>query len=548
MPLAVAAGDRWLLTFALAALTMLVLGWFLRRSAHEARSRGRRNRGVRRRAGILILLGPVIGFASSPTFGEGALVATLGAVVLGVVAAVADRQPKGDRIVFVAVLAMAGIAVVTGTQAGPTGVGIVDALLAFGIIALATGAANGFGNTEGLAPIFGAVGAVGVFALAAFGEQDSLAAVALGLAGACLAFLAFNLRPASLFIGRSGRLAIGYVLAVGALSVDLPIEPSGELLVPAILVGLLLLDGVIVVFDRLRRRQSLVDARRDHLLHRLVALRWSTTEAVGGLLVAELLLVLIAVFTGRSVLPVWLGVLLAALIVGAIGVEATRQRLEQEPARGFPRGVRVVVGAIIALAVVAVLPTAIAVGDVRDLMEEGRRDAARALAAAREGDAATAEIGFRRVAGAFEEASDTAHGPLLSGGLLVPGLASNLRAARTLADIGLDLARSGENVTTAVDPSTLEVVDGRLPIEEVRRVTPALEDGARALEDALEQLDDLDDPYLLSVVEEARDDISRQLRRAAGEARRAARSREAVAGHLRRGRDAQLPARRAEQR
>ncbi len=525
-PVAVAAGDRWLLAFALATIAVLAAGAAMRRTAHEARARARARgeptRGLRRGAGILLVLGPLIGFATSPSLGEGALVIAAGSLALGVVGAIADRRPDGDRIASIAILVMAGVAVISGVEAGPTGVGVLDVLLGFGIVALATSAANGFGNTEGLAPIFGAVGAFGVFALAGFAGQDSLAAVALGLTGACLAFLAFNLRPGSLFAGRPGRLVIGYTLAVGALSVNLPIEPAGELVVPAILLGLLLLDGVIVAVDRIRRRQSLVAARRDHLLNRLVARRWSTTEAVAGLLIAQGLLVLVAVFTGRSVLPVWLGVVLGALVVSAVGVEATRQRLEQEPARGFPRGARIAVGVALAFVVVATLPAAAVVTDVRDLMEQGRSGAARGLAAAREGDAAAAELGFRRAAGAFEQASDKVHGPLLAGGMLVPGLASNLRAARTLADIGLDLARSGENVTVAVDPSSLEVVDGRLPIEEVRRVTPALEDGARALDDALERLDDLDDPYLLSVVTEARDDISRQLRRAAAEARRAA--------------------------
>jgi UDP-N-acetylmuramyl pentapeptide phosphotransferase/UDP-N-acetylglucosamine-1-phosphate transferase len=523
---ALVASDRWLLTFALAALAVLVAGTLLRRTAREARARararGEETRGLRRSAGVLLVLGPVIGFATSPTLGEHALVAVLGALALAVVGAVADRRPDGDRLVAIAVVATAAFAVATGVSAGPTGVGVVDVLLTLAVLTLATAAANGLGNTEGLTPAFGVEGALGVFALAAFAHQDSLAAVAAGLAGACLAFLAFNLRPASLFAGRGGRLAVGYVIAVGALSVDLPIGPAGQLLVPAILLGLLLLDGVIVSVDRARRRQSLVAARRDHLVHRLVALRWSTAEAIAGLLLAQGALVLVAVLTGRGVLAVWAGVLLGGLVVGAIGVEATRGRLEQERPRGLPRAARIAVGTGAALLALAALPAVLVVPDVRDFMEEGRSAAARGLAAAREGDAATAELGFRRAAGAFQQASDKVHGPLLAGGVLVPGLASNLHAAQTLADIGLDLARSGEDVTTAVDPTSLEVVDGRLPLEEVRRVTPALQDGSRALDDALAKLEGLDDPYLLSVVTEARDDISHQLRRAAKEARHAA--------------------------
>ncbi len=524
--LAIAASDRWLLAFALAALAVLVGGTLLRRAAKHARARararGEETRGLRRSAGVLLVAGPLVGFLTSPTFGEHALIAVVGAVALAVIGVAADRRPDADRLIFWSILVVATLAVVAGVRVGPTGVDVLDLALAVGVVALATAAANGFGNTEGLASTFGAEGALGVLALAGFAHQDSLAAVAAGLAGACIAFLAFNLRPASLFVGRGGRLAIGYVLAVGALSVDLPIEPIGRLLVPAILLGLLLLDGLVVAIDRVRRRQSLAAARRDHLLHRLESRRWSTGEAIVGLLVAQLGLVLLAVFTGRGVLAVGLGVLVAAIIVGAIGIEATRAQPGQEPARGLPRGARIAVGVGVALVAFATLPAVLAVPDVKQSMEAGRSDAARALAAAREGDAATAELSFRRAAGSFQEASDQLHGTLLAGGTLVPGLASNLRAARTLADIGLDLAKSGENVTAAVDPTALEVVDGRLPLDQVHAVTPALEDGRRALDDALSRLQDLDDPYQLSVVGEARDDISRQLRRAAKEARNAA--------------------------
>ena len=49
----------------------------------------------------------------------------------------------------------------------------------------------------------------------------------VGLAAACVAFLAFNLRPASLFAGRGGRLVIGYSLAVGNVAVE-PVPGSGR--------------------------------------------------------------------------------------------------------------------------------------------------------------------------------------------------------------------------------------------------------------------------------------------------------------------------------
>ena len=98
-----------------------------------------------------------------------------------------------------------------------------------------------------------------------------------------------------------------------------------------------------------------------------------------------------------------------------------------------------------------------------------------------------------------------------------------MRAARTLADIGTDLADAGESLTEAVDPDALQVVGGRLPIEEVTKITPQLEHGAAVLAHARARLDHLrDDPYLVAQVRDAVDKVYGQLARADREAQHAA--------------------------
>jgi UDP-N-acetylmuramyl pentapeptide phosphotransferase/UDP-N-acetylglucosamine-1-phosphate transferase len=521
---AVAATDRWLLAFILSMLAVLAAGALARRAARAASARGPRRQParVRRRAGALIALGPVIGFATSPTLGERAWLIALGAPALAAVGLAAERRPDADRRVAVGITGAAALAVLAGVRAGPTGVGLFDALGALVIIVLATAAADGLGDADGLAPGVGAAGALGVFALAAFGGQDSLAAVAAGFGAACVAFLAFNLRPASLFVGRGGRLAIGYTIAVGALAVRVPAGPAAKLLTPLILLGLLLVDGLVVLGDRLRRRRPLVQARRDHLLHRLVALRWPTPTAVAVLVAVSLALAVLAVLVGRAVVAAWLGGAVAAILVAVVAGEAARGQLEREPPRGLSKRARIVAWVVGAGLVFGIVPTVAAIPNVRTLMERGRAAAARALAAARDGDDAGAALGFRQAAAAFDEAHTKLNGVSLLGGLVVPGLAPNLRAARTLADVGRDLAHAGERVTDTVDPSSLHVVDGRLPLDQVRLVAPALHDGAHTLVEALAKLRSIDDPYLVPVISDTLHKIEAQLAQSTGEAQRAA--------------------------
>jgi UDP-N-acetylmuramyl pentapeptide phosphotransferase/UDP-N-acetylglucosamine-1-phosphate transferase len=520
---ALTSENRWLLVFTVVAAIVLVGGAAARRAARRNSTDSGNGRGVRRRAGALVALGPLIGLALAPSPGTLAVVAAVGGALLAVVGMAVERTKRADRSTMAATVAAAAVAVIAGARFGPTGVEALDVILAFVFLVAVTQAADGLGNVDGLAAGIGAASAGGLFALAGFGGQDSLATVALGLLASCFGFLAFNLRPASLFIGRGGRLAIGYTLGVGALAVHVVPSAPRELLTPLMLTGVLLVDAAVVVVDRLRRRRPLAVHRPDHLVHRLAVLGWTAGEAVILLVIAQVLLSAIGVFTGRAVMPLWLGAASAALVVMMLAVEAARAELDRDRAPGFTRWVKLVIGAACLFVVAGIAPLAFVADDARTDMESGREAASRALAAARDGDTITASAGFREAALTFERARDQLDSPTLAPGLAVPFLAPNVRAARTMAEIGADLANAGESVTIAVDPEALSVVNGRLPLEEVRKVTPKLRAGAGVLASAHRRLDDVrDDPYLLPPVRDAVRKVHAQLAQADREAQHAA--------------------------
>ena len=179
--------------------------------------------------------------------------------------------------------------------------------------------------------------------------------------------------------------------------------------------------------------------------------------------------------------PLWLTAASVLLVLLVVGVEAADGRDSSGNHRVACRcGPGSSCSSLVVWLVAATAPLALAANDTVDLMQNGREGGRhRALNAARDGDTITAQGSFEQAAQAFSDASEKLESPLTSTGLAVPFLASNVRAARTLAEIGTDLAGAGESLTTAVNPDALRVVDGRLPIDEVRKVTPQLEDGAR---------------------------------------------------------------------
>lgn len=110
-----------------------------------------------------------------------------------------------------------------------------------------------------LAVIFGIHGDVG------------LAAIALIMVGALIAFLVYNFNPASIFMGDSGSLFLGYMLAICTLSLEdgAHANPMLALLVPVIALGLPLLDTGLCIVRRLLARRSPFAPDHDHIHHRL---------------------------------------------------------------------------------------------------------------------------------------------------------------------------------------------------------------------------------------------------------------------------------------
>jgi hypothetical protein len=233
-------------------------------------------------------------------------------------------------------------------------------------------------------------------------------------------------------------------------------------------------------------------------------------------------LALVTVFTARAVVPLWLGAALAVVALLVLAVEAGRAHLERTPARGMRARVKFGIVAVIAALVLAVAPAALAAKDAADLMQQGKDSAVRGLNAARDGDTITAQGAFDTAAREFRAAADKLGSPTVTPSLGVPFVAANVHAARTLAEIGTDLATTGESLAVAINPDSLDVIDGRLPIEEVAKIRPKLAAGAGALEDALVRVQGVrDDAYVVGPVHDAVVKLERQLARAAKEARHA---------------------------
>jgi len=145
-----------------------------------------------------------------------------------------------------------------------------------------TNAMNLLDNMDGLSSGVAVVASAFFLLMAAMNGQYLVGALAAALLGGCLGFLLYNFNPATIFMGDSGSLFIGFVLASVGIKLRFPQNvPTVTWMVPVMVLGLPIFDTTLVVISRLRRGLNpLTNPGKDHLSHRLVAMGMTQREAV----------------------------------------------------------------------------------------------------------------------------------------------------------------------------------------------------------------------------------------------------------------------------
>lgn len=201
-------------------------------------------------------------------------------------------------------------------------------------VVVAMNAVNFVDGLDGLAAGLIAIGGTGFFLYSyqltregSPGDYSSLATLIIALlVGACLGFLPHNFNPARIFMGDSGSMLIGLVIAAAGIQVtgqiDLAVVNTRQsfpaflpILLPLAVLLLPLLDMGLAVIRRVGSGKSPFHPDRMHLHHRMLALGHSHRRAV------VILYVWTAVFTGAATALVWFST--TAVLVGlGLGVVA----------------------------------------------------------------------------------------------------------------------------------------------------------------------------------------------------------------------------------
>src|SRR5688500_18324050 len=116
--------------------------------------------------------------------------------------------------------------------------------------------------------------------LAVYNQNVVMMVLMAALGGAILGFLIYNFRPASIFMGDTGSMFLGFVLATGAILGNVKAPATVSMIAPVLALGLPIMDVLLAVFRRSMAGTPLFHADNDHVHHRLIKRGLSHRRAV----------------------------------------------------------------------------------------------------------------------------------------------------------------------------------------------------------------------------------------------------------------------------
>ncbi|MFL4907073.1 MraY family glycosyltransferase [Streptomyces sp. MMS24-I2-30] len=216
----------------------------------------------------------------------------------------------GGQMIAAGVMVMQGLTILWLPIPGVGNVALTPwqgTLLTVALVVVTINAVNFVDGLDGLASGMVCIAAAAFFLYAyriwySYGIEAAAPATLFAaiLMGMCLGFLPHNMHPARIFMGDSGSMLLGLVLAAGAISITGQVDPDAlalftgsekaavhqtvpvyiPLLLPLTIIALPAADLVLAIVRRTWRGQSPFAADRGHLHHRLLMIGHSHSRAV----------------------------------------------------------------------------------------------------------------------------------------------------------------------------------------------------------------------------------------------------------------------------
>ena len=184
-------------------------------------------------------------------------------------------------------------------------------------LVLTSNALNLIDGLDGLCAGMGLLSSLTLCTVAVLHKNYALAYATFPLAAALAGFLCYNFNPATVFLGDSGSLLIGFLLGAYGMFWSQKGETVLSILVPMLALSIPLLDVSLSVLRRLISGRSIFSADRGHIHHRLIDRGLSTRKAVWVLYLVGALAAALALIASSGIMGRYQGLIAVAFCAAA---------------------------------------------------------------------------------------------------------------------------------------------------------------------------------------------------------------------------------------
>ncbi|MGL1935162.1 MAG: hypothetical protein OCD01_09080 [Fibrobacterales bacterium] len=203
----------------------------------------------------------------------------LGGLVIWVLGLVDDIRSLSPKIKLLVQALVAGFVISQGTVIEWVNIPFFNVTLHLGYLGYAItfiwiiGVCNAINLIDGLD---GLVAGLSIIILATISffvlmyPRGDLLPLTVALSGALIGFLKYNFHPAKTFMGDSGSLFLGYMIAVATIQGTMLDSAAVTLLIPITILGIPLLDTTLAIVRRKAVNKKVMEADAEHLHHVLL--------------------------------------------------------------------------------------------------------------------------------------------------------------------------------------------------------------------------------------------------------------------------------------
>ncbi|MFV0504876.1 MAG: glycosyltransferase family 4 protein [Lachnospirales bacterium] len=210
----------------------------------------------------------------------------IGGVIIVIMGILDDIYSLSAKFKFLLQLVVAFIVVMTGTRIDFinweffSNIEFLAPIFTVVWIVGLTNAVNIIDGVDGLAAGVTAICSTCMFILCLISNNSLAVIFTASLAGSCLGFLPRNFNPAEIFMGDTGSLFLGYVLAVSSVIGVFKSYAILSIVISVFAMALPILDTSFAMLRRAINKQPIMQADRGHLHHRLIDRGYSQKKTV----------------------------------------------------------------------------------------------------------------------------------------------------------------------------------------------------------------------------------------------------------------------------